>query len=111
MNMPDMINFILYFVFCPAQSIQIVIKKFKEHSTFVLKFQVNIKIFHLEQKSVQFAINLSICQLRDSLLSWGGGGRDWRESHWYFLRSNFKVFILYGSLFLKKLSDGQKVVF
>ena len=38
MNMPNMINLISYFVFCPTQSIQIMIEEFKEHSTFVLKF-------------------------------------------------------------------------
>ena len=40
---PNMINFISYFVFCSTQPVQIMIKEFKEHSTFVLKFYVNIK--------------------------------------------------------------------
>ena len=38
MNVPNIINFISYFVFCPTECIQIMIKELKEHSTFALKF-------------------------------------------------------------------------
>ena len=58
---------------------------------------------------MQFAINVSVCQLRNSLLSEGNKKRLKGES---LILSTFlfKVFCLYGSFFYK-LPDGKRLYF